>query len=465
MALTQAQRDAFYLVNRAVSNDPVFAASVSEAALALHMSHEGLRGKLYLALQTSLDLTADKWWNSDLYIRDTFDNNVVYHYDGKEWRQSYTMNGDEPVLQGKPTLVELSYVDLATESATAQVQEGRALEIQYFGHAREDHGEGSEGLVRVIAAGQGSSGYYPKEVLKRDGPKVFTKGLHMFWNHATETMDEDYPVGDLNRQAGVLTGNAYWDESGPVGPGLYAPYHAFEEYKPRIAERVKHNAVQISWKGFMGYTEGQVGGKVTRIVQSLNRAESVDFVTLAGAGGAIARASESAASRRMENNVALVQVEDTELNRLKALESAANENAARLTAASKALKTARESAATAIINNLFGTKQIPDSAKEQWRGLCMDKVDAHTKDEVLDTAAFESFVKGLISPLPDVKAAESTTPPDTAGTAASEAARVNLGGGGITATGMDSAKVRESLVQHYMTRGFSKERAEQMARG
>ena len=108
--------------------------------------------------------------------------------------------------------------------------------------------EDGAGLVRIITHGQGSSGYYPKETIKRDGPKVFTSGTHMYWNHPTKAEVEARPVGDLNHQVGALVGNAYWDESGPVGPGVYAKYKALSEYKERVKERAELGLIEISWR-------------------------------------------------------------------------------------------------------------------------------------------------------------------------------------------------------------------------
>src|SRR5882672_10670399 len=37
--------------------------------------------------------------------------------------------------------------------------------------------------VKVISPGQGSSGYYSTEMLRRDMPKLIQPGLQMFWDH------------------------------------------------------------------------------------------------------------------------------------------------------------------------------------------------------------------------------------------------------------------------------------------
>jgi len=76
--------------------------------------------------------------------------------------------------------------------------------------------------VKVIQKGWGSSGYYSPDVLKRDGSKVFAKGLQMFWDHQTEAQEVEKPEGSLNDLAAVFISDARWDENGVKGPGLYA---------------------------------------------------------------------------------------------------------------------------------------------------------------------------------------------------------------------------------------------------
>ena len=47
----------------------------------------------------------------------------------------------------------------------------------------EGKGKNSIVPIKIIQPGWGSSGYYPKDVLERDGPNVFTKGTKMYINH------------------------------------------------------------------------------------------------------------------------------------------------------------------------------------------------------------------------------------------------------------------------------------------
>lgn len=151
--------------------------------------------------------------------------------------------------------------------------------------------------VKLIAPGKGSSAYYPAPVLERDGPKVFSAGTHMYWNHATDSEVAQRPEGDLNNLAAVLTSNAYWKESGREGPGLYARAKVFSDFAERVAEKAPHTGLSIRGGGNVVREKGK-----PKLVEGLPElaeltcADSVDFVTRAGAGGMVlceaARADE-----------------------------------------------------------------------------------------------------------------------------------------------------------------------------
>ena len=73
--------------------------------------------------------------------------------------------------------------------------------------------------IKLIAPGKGSSAFYPAEVLKRDGPNVFTKGTQIYINHATSAEEAARPEGDWHKLAGALESNAYYDEAGKRDQG------------------------------------------------------------------------------------------------------------------------------------------------------------------------------------------------------------------------------------------------------
>lgn len=139
-------------------------------------------------------------------------------------------------------------------------------------------------LVKIINEGRGSSGYYTKEVLKRDGPAIYKAGTPMFINHATATEAAQRPERDWNTLAAVTTGDAYWDEAGRDGPALYAPADIFSRYESEVREKAKHTGVSICASGLRDDKAMAPDGK-PGMVTALTRGESIDMVTRAGRGG------------------------------------------------------------------------------------------------------------------------------------------------------------------------------------
>lgn len=157
--------------------------------------------------------------------------------------------------------------------------------------AEQAVGDAGTALVKLIAPGWGSSGFYGAEMLKRDGPRVFHEGLHMYWDHPTTTEERERPEGSLTTLAGALTENARWAES-PAGPGLYARVKVFEGFRPTLAEIAPHIGVSI--RAFGRFEQGDAEGRTGPIVTELTAAASVDYVTLAGAGGQVVSMFEEA---------------------------------------------------------------------------------------------------------------------------------------------------------------------------
>ena len=138
--------------------------------------------------------------------------------------------------------------------------------------------------VKLIGPGWGSHAYYSEALLKKSGPVAFRKGTHMYWNHASSTEEAERPEGDLNNLAAVLTKDAYWDQNGAKGPGLYSEAKVFSDYSTQLAEKGPHIGVSIN--AAIKFHEGEADGKVGRIADDFIHAFSTDFVTKAGAKGA-----------------------------------------------------------------------------------------------------------------------------------------------------------------------------------
>ena len=146
--------------------------------------------------------------------------------------------------------------------------------------------------IKLIAPGWGSSGYYPAEVLERDGPTLFRAGTKMYWDHPTVSEEMERPEGSLRNLAAVLISDARWDGQGVEGPGLYADAKIFEGYQSAVNEMAPHIGVSIRASGRA--TQGEAEGRRGPIIQALTAAASVDFVTEPGAGGRILQLFEAA---------------------------------------------------------------------------------------------------------------------------------------------------------------------------
>lgn len=285
-------------------------ARVVEAHLPMNQSHDALRGHLRDAITKAHypNGRPTDAWEKGPWVVDSFPGHVVYHYDGqmhsRTYKATYPSAGAEPTITlGTPKAVHRAYVGTkiakmdeaeaifmpATEdpeSVTVTLEGTTSVHesIDFCEEVKVREGVGSSIPIKIIGPGWGSMAYYSKEMLQRDGPKVYTKGTHMYWNHATEAEESQRPEGDLSNLAAVLTEDASWKDHGPKGPGLYSKAKVFSDYATQVAEKGPHIGISINAaiKGKEGTAEGRTG----RIAEQLVRAFSADFVTRAGAGGA-----------------------------------------------------------------------------------------------------------------------------------------------------------------------------------
>lgn len=166
---------------------------------------------------------------------------------------------------------------LADESKLAELQET----VRKTGHLP----------IKIIGPGWGSSGYYSPEMIDRDG-HIF-ESIHMYWDHPTKTAKRERPERSLKDLAAVVEGKPHFDESGWAGPGLYADAKVFSSYREQIAEMAPHIGVSIQADGVVAQGTAP-DGKKGRIVEAMTKAQSVDFVTQPGAGGAVKALFEAA---------------------------------------------------------------------------------------------------------------------------------------------------------------------------
>lgn len=152
--------------------------------------------------------------------------------------------------------------------------------------------------IKIIAPGWGNSGYYGAELLERDGPKVYKRGLHMYLNHPTASERHERPERSVADLVGTLASDARWEAEGSAGPGIYADAQVVEAFRGSLGELAPH--IGLSHRAVGEATQGEAEGKSGPIVQKMVKAESVDFVTKGAAGGKVLELMESARGRLLK---------------------------------------------------------------------------------------------------------------------------------------------------------------------
>ena len=153
-----------------------------------------------------------------------------------------------------------------------------------------------EKLIKLIASDiLGSSGYYPAEVLRRDGAIAFPKGTKILDTHI-----HNNPVSSANMGQGVsardafgeFLEDAYYDESGIDGAGLYARVLIYEKVVEELGED-RIDAMMVSIFAGVEFEEGEIDGQETRIITKLlpTQINTVDIVVFGGADGRFVKES------------------------------------------------------------------------------------------------------------------------------------------------------------------------------
>ena len=234
------------------------------------------------------------------YIEDVYDTWFVYTQSGGEteamFRVEYSLDANGAAQLGTPAACrrEVQYVLLdpatipANEHANAVVH-GDVIPLREGMAAPE----GKTARIKIIAPGWGSSGYYAAEVLRESGPAAFPVGTHMFWNHPTLTESVDRPERDLTYLSAVTKSVPEYSETDAAGPGLYCDAEFVDAYAPRLAQLQPYIGVSIYAfaEAVQGEAEGRSGAIVERFLPS--PFNTIDFVTVPGAGGEIVQLFES----------------------------------------------------------------------------------------------------------------------------------------------------------------------------
>jgi hypothetical protein len=310
--------------------------------------------------------------------------------------------------------------------------------------------------IKLIQPGWGSSGYYSAEVLRRDGPKVFTPKVKMYWNHPTSVEEAERPEGDLNALAAELVSGARWEESGAAGPGLYADAKVFGPYQEAVNELAPHIGVSIraSGRAVSGEAEGRKGA----IIQEIASARSCDFVTSPGAGGRIIEMFEAARANRYqaeavssEEERAVSEAMQQQLQEAQSRLAQVEQQNARLQEA-LILREAQEMVSRELLSHALPT-------------LTRDRLAAQlggrpvlTADGQLDRVAFAQRINEAVT-------AEVNYLASVAGFGAGRIEGVGAGAGAGAAAGYDEAALAKRMQESFAAMGLSDREAAHAATG
>lgn len=397
-------------------------------------SYNDKRDLIQGAIRSTLGERAYVW------VCDLWDNEVAYTVDddtGSEtYKRSYVVADD-----GSVTLGDASKV--IRQTVYTPVAEGADVVIGDVIPLVEASAVAKDGTTRlkIIQPGWGSSGYYSEEMLKADGPKVFTKGLHSYWNHPTATEETDRPERNLSDLAATLTSDAVWEDNGPAGPGLYADAQVFGPYRDAVQELAPHIGVSI--RAYGRATEGEADGRRGPVIDQLVAAQSVDFVTVPGAGGQVLQLFESAG--RMPAPVVSVQEDPMSEQALQEAQAkiAALEAQVARAEERELLRSARDHAA-----NRLAQSALPDVTRTR----LLDQVAANppivAESRTLDVAAFDARIDEAVKA--ELAYIEAIAPSGV------------IRGMGET-TPATEADARTALVTAFVEAGYSEAVAQQMA--
>src|SRR5689334_19109008 len=150
------------------------------------------------------------------YIADVYEdqNYMVYRkgYSGGYYRVDFDIGNNGAVTLGNPEAVVRKVTYIAPTTPTTESMQEAAISEDATAIPLVEKAVATDGTVmlKLIAPGKGSSGYYTTEVLKRDGPRVFTKGMHNFIDHPTPQEEAERPEGSINRIGSTLVEDAHW---------------------------------------------------------------------------------------------------------------------------------------------------------------------------------------------------------------------------------------------------------------
>lgn len=148
----------------------------------------------------------------------------------------------------------------------------------------ESTSNGVKARVRLLSAGMGSSGFYPAEVIERDGPTAFPAGTKLYIDHIGESEEWER---NGSRSVNDLVGKTLTDaEYDPVEEALYADVLFYNGTAERIKEIFEDIDLSIEASG-----KRDENGEITELVASKHN--RVALVPEGGRDGKITEFLES----------------------------------------------------------------------------------------------------------------------------------------------------------------------------
>lgn len=280
---------------------PELSKGFESLALALQEASALMHGDVSKRLSSAVD-DAHKASGSYAYYVDHSGSgksgHVIYRKNGDTMKAPYSLSDTESGAAAKVHIKdEKKVIPTVTYACPDEDDAKEALAIEVTGDTipLKEGAVGQDGtvLLKVIAPGWGSSGYYPADVLERDLPKIYPAGTKQFWDHATDAEESARPEGSLRNLASVSLEAVKYMKDGPDGPGGYAKVKAAQEFRQPIDDLAKHIGVSIRASGTAKQGKAP-DGKTGNIIERLTRGHSFDYVTTAGAGGKVLQLFEAA---------------------------------------------------------------------------------------------------------------------------------------------------------------------------
>ena len=145
--------------------------------------------------------------------------------------------------------------------------------------------------ITVIKPGWSKNNRYYSPALLKSRANIF-EGAKMFVDHQTDKDAAARPEGSVRDWVGTITG-VHASPDGAVKATANIHNEAFKTNLSNLKKAGNLSQMGISIRAFGEATDGEAEGRKGKIIESLLRCKSVDFVTFAAAGGQVESMSEA----------------------------------------------------------------------------------------------------------------------------------------------------------------------------